>query len=199
MSMIIKGRRVLLRPLRETDFDAWNEVRDRCGDWLTRWEPLPPAGWGDPNGRRLFVSRCMARESEARTGASHSFGIFVDGRFIGEANLSGIARGALQSGNIGYWIDMKEAGHGYVPEAVATIFRFAFEDLGLHRIQISIVPRNQPSHRVVEKLELRHEGMARRYIEIAGVWEDHDLFAITVEEWIARRRFFMDNFILPRL
>jgi ribosomal-protein-alanine N-acetyltransferase len=104
----------------------------------------------------------MARESEARTGASHSFGIFVDGRFIGEANLSGIARGALQSGNIGYWIDMKEAGHGYVPEAVATIFRFAFEDLGLHRIQIPIVPRNQPSHRVVEKLELRLEGMAQR-------------------------------------
>jgi ribosomal-protein-alanine N-acetyltransferase len=38
----------------------------------------------------------------------------------------------------------------------------------------------------VEKLGLRCEGVAERFLEINGVWEDHLRFAITVEEWTAR-------------
>ena len=41
--------------------------------------------------------------------------------------------------------------------------------------------------RVVEKLALREEGVAVRYLEIDGIWEDHVRYAITVEEWIERR------------
>jgi [ribosomal protein S5]-alanine N-acetyltransferase len=40
---------------------------------------------------------------------------------------------------------------------------------------------------VVEKLEIRNEGVAERYLEINGTWEDHVRYAITVEEWIERR------------
>ncbi len=67
------------------------------------------------------------------------------------------------------------------------ITRFAFESLDLHRIQVSIVPRNAPSRRVVEKLEMRCEGLAERYLEIDGVWEDHLRYAMTVEEWRVRK------------
>ncbi len=87
---------------------------------------------------------------------------------------------------MGYWIDQDCAGHGYVPEALVVLARFAFEDLGLHRLQVAIVPRNQPSRRVVEKLGLRCEGTAERYLEINGVWEDHLRYAITAEEWAQR-------------
>jgi len=65
--------------------------------------------------------------------------------------------------------------------------RFAFESLGLHRVEISIIPRNAASRRVVEKLGLRVEGLAERYLEIDGVWEDHIRFAVTTEEWQQRR------------
>ena len=77
-------------------------------------------------------------------------------------------------------------GNGYTPEALVVAARFAFEDLRLHRLQVSIVPRNSASLRVVEKLGLRCEGLAERYVEINGVWEDHLRFAITVEEWMVR-------------
>jgi [ribosomal protein S5]-alanine N-acetyltransferase len=63
----------------------------------------------------------------------------------------------------------------------------AFEDLHLHRVQISIIPRNTASRRVVEKLGIRDEGLAQRYLEINGTWEDHIRYAITLEEWDARR------------
>ena len=64
--------------------------------------------------------------------------------------------------------------------------RFAFEDLRLHRLQIAIIPRNHPSRRVVEKVGIRLEGTAERYLEINGNWEDHLRYAITTEEWHER-------------
>ena len=64
--------------------------------------------------------------------------------------------------------------------------RFAFEELRLHRLQIAIIPRNASSRRVMEKLSYREEGVAERYLEINGVWEDHVRYAITVEEWAER-------------
>jgi ribosomal-protein-alanine N-acetyltransferase len=73
-----------------------------------------------------------------------------------------------------------------MPEALVLVARFAFEQVHLHRIQVSIIPRNQRSRRVVEKLKLRDEGIAQRYLEINGVWEDHVRYALTVEEWQER-------------
>jgi ribosomal-protein-alanine N-acetyltransferase len=35
---------------------------------------------------------------------------------------------------------------------------------------------------VIEKLDFRREGYAERYLQIAGRWEDHILFARTSEE-----------------
>ena len=46
--------------------------------------------------------------------------------------------------------------------------------------------RNAASRRVAEKLKLRDEGTAQRYLEINGVWEDHIRFAITSEDWSER-------------
>jgi ribosomal-protein-alanine N-acetyltransferase len=45
------------------------------------------------------------------------------------------------------------------------------------------MPSNKASLRVIEKAGYRREGSAPRYLCIAGAWEDHLLFAVTVEEW----------------
>ena len=112
----------------------------------------------------------------------------MDGRFGGEVTLSSIQRGPFQSAFIGYWVDQALAGHGYVPEAVVMTLHFSFEALGLHRVEISIIPRNQASRRVVEKLDIRMEGVAERFLEIDGTWEDHARYAMTSEEWGQRKR-----------
>jgi len=74
-----------------------------------------------------------------------------------------------------------------VPESVVVTLRFAFEAISLHRVEISIIPRNRASRRVVEKLGIRQEGVAERFLEIDGVWEDHARYAITSEEWSIRQ------------
>jgi ribosomal-protein-alanine N-acetyltransferase len=184
----LPGKRITLRPLSPSDWEAWREVRIRCRDWLVKWEPRAIAGHPDPTeDRRAFVARCSARDRERELGSGYGFGIFVDGRFCGEINLNSIQRGPFQNAYIGYWMDEAMAGRSYTPEAVVVLSRFAFEELGLHRVQISIIPRNSASRRVVEKLSLRAEGIAERYLEINGTWEDHIRFALTSEEWEARR------------
>lgn len=182
------GRRIVLRSLVPEDFPQWREVRRRNEDWLTQWEPSRVQGAPDVvEDRNAFVLRCHARDRERQLGTGYGFGVFVGGSFAGEINLSSVQRGPFQSGYVGYWIDQVQAGKSYTSEAVVVLSRYAFDDLRLHRLQISIIPRNHRSHRVVQKLGIRDEGTALRYLEINGTWEDHVRYAITSEEWAERR------------
>ncbi len=184
----------------------WREVRRRNAAWLAPWEPAPPPGQpSDTESRAAFNGRCGAREREWQMGSGFGFGLFLapEGtarrsyRFAGEINLSGVQRGPFQNAYVGYWTDKGESGCGYMPEALVVACRFAFEDLGLHRLQVAIIPRNRASRRVVEKLGLREEGLAQRYLAINGVWEDHLRFAITSEEWQQRRVELLDRWVFP--
>lgn len=182
------GRRVVLRPLTPQDFPAWSEVRRRNDAWLTPWEPRRPPSQLDPTiNRDAYHTRCAARDRDMTSGAAYGFGVFVDHQLAGEVNLNHVLRGAMQSATVGYWIDRARAGRALTAEGVVIVARFAFEQLDLHRLEICIVPRNTNSRRVMEKLAIREEGIAVRYLEINGVWEDHIRYGVTVEEWAERR------------
>ena len=190
------GKRVMLRSLQVSDFSEWNKVRQDNINWLTKWEPTRPPGMPDViNDRNAFGARCNARDRERHLRSGYGFGIFVKGKFCGEINLSSIQRGPFQSCYVGYWIDEGHAGNGYTPEALAVVLKYAFEDLDLHRVQVAIIPRNSSSRRVVEKLSLREEGIAERYLEINGKWEDHIRYAFTSEEWDHRKEEITERWI----
>lgn len=187
LSLRLYGKRVMLRPTVSQDFDAWSEVRKRNGEWLLVWEPrISPLAPDPADSRDIFASRCAARDRERAAGTNYSFGLFVNGACVGEVNLNNVLRGAVQCATIGYWIDKAHAGNGYVAEAVVVLARFAFEELRLHRLEICIIPRNANSRRVMQKLDFREEGIAERFLEINGVWEDHVRYGFTVEEWSQR-------------
>jgi [ribosomal protein S5]-alanine N-acetyltransferase len=181
------GKRVVLRPLVAADFPEWTEVRVRNDAWLTKWEPQRLDHRHDPiRHRDAFAARCSHRERERQGGTAYGFGLFVDQSFAGEVNLNNVIRGAMQCATVGYWIDQARAGHRYVAEAVVVVARYAFRELRLHRLEINIVPRNRNSRRVMERLQIREEGVAQRFLEINGVWEDHLRFGFTAEEWAER-------------
>ncbi|MFV0308512.1 MAG: GNAT family N-acetyltransferase [Desertimonas sp.] len=182
------GKRVMLRPLVAADFDAWRHTRTANDAWLRPWEPRRPPLVNDPTHQRdVFATRCAIRDRDASHGSAFGFGLFVRDQLAGEVNLNHVLRGALQTGTIGYWIDQAWAGQSLVAEGVVVLAQFAFEQLDLHRLEICIVPRNHNSRRVMQKLELREEGIALRYLEINGTWEDHVRYGFTVEEWKMRR------------
>lgn len=103
------------------------------------------------------------------------------GVILGRITLT-VSRGSFQNAYLGYWCDHGQQRVGLMTECLAVAVAFAFDALALHRIQAAIMPRNSASLRVIEKLAFRREGIAERYLQIAGVWEDHLLFARTAEE-----------------
>lgn len=179
------GPRVVLRPLRFEDWADWREIRERGRVWLETWEPRLEPGTADPvTDREAFRSRCNAWDRQRNFDAAYGFGMFLaNGRLIGEVSLGSVQRGPFQTAYIGYWVDEQYAGHGYVPEGVVLIMQYAFDVLALHRLEAAIVPRNAASRRVAEKLRLREEGTALRFLQIQGVYEDHVRYAITSEEY----------------
>jgi ribosomal-protein-alanine N-acetyltransferase len=191
------GPRVELRALRVDDFPVWRDVRVRSRDWLEPWEPLPEPGSPDPAlDREAFRARCGAWERQRHFDSAYGFGMFLhDGRFAGEISLGSVQRGPFQSAFVGYWVDAEHAGRGLIPEGVAVMLRYGFDDLLLHRIEAAIVPRNAASRRVAEKLGMRDEGVAVRFLQIRGRWEDHVRYAITAEEFDARRDEIVERFL----
>ena len=121
-------------------------------------------------------------------GSAYAFAVLdIDrgDRLIGRVALSNVVRGPWQNATLGYWIDKDALGMGHATRAVRLVLRFAFEHAGLHRVQPAIIPRNQRSVRVAEKAGFRLEGRALRYLKINGTWEDHDVYALTAEDWKA--------------
>ncbi|AWB46357.1 RimJ/RimL family protein N-acetyltransferase [Paenibacillus sp. CAA11] len=170
-----------LRPLREEDAEQLLDLRVRNRAFLQPYEPIRPEGYLTLEEQRKQIGHS---HEAARSGLGQVFGIFIRRAdlLIGRIELSGIARGPFQNANLGYFMDKDHNGKGYMSLAVRGCVGFAFEQLGLHRIQAAVMPHNLPSRRVLGKAGFREEGLAQRYLKINGSWADHVLYAITAEE-----------------
>jgi ribosomal-protein-alanine N-acetyltransferase len=178
----LNGEKIQLRPPRLSDRAQWNRVRAENREWLSPWEatlPLVPDGAPASeflNKRPSFYSMVRALNREAHAGRSYSFMIWHDKNLVGQITLGGVIYGALRGGHIGYWIDKNYAGRGFTTEAVKAVTSFAFDGLGLHRIEINIRPENAASIRVAEKAGYRFESDRSEFLHIAGAWRDHKSF-----------------------
>jgi RimJ/RimL family protein N-acetyltransferase len=89
---------------------------------------------------------------------------------------------------LGYWVGRPYWNHGYCTEAAAAVVKYAFEDLGLNRVQARHMTRNPASGRVMQKIGMAHEGKLRQQARRWGVFEDLEMYAILLEEYEAARR-----------
>ena len=67
--------------------------------------------------------------------------------------------------------------------ALRVLLPTLFGELNLHRVEAACIPTNAPSIRVLEKCGFSREGLARRYLCINGVWQDHLLFGLLHEDF----------------
>ena len=108
-----------------------------------------------------------------------------DNAIIGTLNFSQIFRGSFQNAYLGYQLFAGYTGNGYMTEAVAIALRYAFNDLGLHRIEANVQPVNKASVAVLLRSGFTKEGFSKRYLKINGRWRDHERWAILKEDWEA--------------
>jgi [ribosomal protein S5]-alanine N-acetyltransferase len=173
---------VELHPLRRRDAADWCRLRRANEDWLSPWEPTSPIPWAVRHTPAAYRAMRRAVARRARAGTSLPFAIRVEDRLAGQVTIDNIVRGAMRSGNIGYWIDRSTAGRGFASLAVALACDHAFREGGLHRLQADIRPENARSQALVRRLGFRQEGLLRRYLDIDGDWRDHLTFALLAED-----------------
>jgi ribosomal-protein-alanine N-acetyltransferase len=101
---------------------------------------------------------------------------------VGGVTLTNVRRGVTQTATLGYWLGAPYTGRGLAHDALQALIPFAFDVLRLHRIEAAVMPLNTPSLRVLERLGFTREGIARRYLKIAGDWQDHFNYALLAED-----------------
>ena len=97
---------------------------------------------------------------------------------IGNVSLTNIRRGPFQSADLGYGLDHHHQGQGLMTEALRALCDYAFNVMGLHRLQANHLPENLRSAAVLKRLGFQVEGIARELLLIDGQWRDHVLNAL---------------------
>ena len=174
--------RLLLRQLGPESAAAVRDYGLRSIALHTPWDPIRPDDyWELP----VVAERLRAQLLEAELGRSlctYLSAKSAPDRVIGVVNLRNITREPPMSAVIGYGLAPEAVGMGFMSEAIECISAIGFDELGLHRLEINIIPRNARSIAVAERAGFRREGVSRRYLKIAGRWEDHVRYAKLSED-----------------
>jgi [ribosomal protein S5]-alanine N-acetyltransferase len=177
-----RGERIGLRPPLAADRDEFTKLRRLSRALHEPWEPWPEDGT-DAFGPGAFDGFLSTSDTERKK--RYLAVELASGAIIGYAGLSEIVRGPFQSAYMGYWVGAPYARHGFATEAVGLLLRHSFTVFGLHRVEANIIPQNAGSLAVARRCGLRREGFSPRYLKIAGRWQDHERWALTVEDWLA--------------
>jgi len=172
----VGGDGLLLRTPQMTDYAEWAALRERSRAFLTPWEPTWPE---DDLSRGAFRRRIKRYAEDLRTDQGYAFLIIrnSDNALVGGLTIANVRRGVAQAGSLGYWMGQPFARQGYMTAAVRAVVPFAFTTLRLHRLEAACIPSNAGSIRLLENTGFVREGYAREYLCIAGVWQDHLLYA----------------------
>ncbi|MFI0964992.1 GNAT family N-acetyltransferase [Streptomyces sp. NPDC021080] len=103
------------------------------------------------------------------------------GGIAGFININNIVMGGFLCGALGYGAFAHAAGRGLMTEALGLVVRYAFGEMGLHRLEINAQPGNVASIALARTCGFRLEGFSPAFIHIDGAWRDHERWAITAE------------------
>ncbi|MDP4509613.1 GNAT family N-acetyltransferase [Nonomuraea turcica] len=164
---------VVLRLATKQDAEAMLRAYVRNRDHLRPWEPRRPEEFFTLRGQARRLEDVLEQQAAGRTVPW----VLADGdEIVGRMTLNTIVRGPWLSADLGYWMDARYTGRGLASRAVVEVCRMADQDLGLHRIAAATVLHNAASQRVLLKCGFEPYGLAPRYLEIDGKWQDHRLF-----------------------
>lgn len=173
---------VQLRPLHRRDGRRWSRYRVADEHLLRPVEPTVPGDWYEAHTPQMWRSTVGGLLDMARHGVVLPFAIEVDGEFAGQLTLGNVQHGVVCSCWIGYWVYSGFGGRGVATAAVALGTDHAMRQVGMHRVEATVLEDNAASRTVLARAGYREEGRLQRNLHINGQWRDHLLVAQTVEE-----------------
>ncbi|WP_374007710.1 GNAT family N-acetyltransferase [Leifsonia sp. LS-T14] len=164
---------LILRVRTERDAAALAAAYQRNRGHLAPWDPTRTEDFFTEAGQLSQTRELLAlREMDATLPL-----VLADGDEIaGGITLSGLVRGAFQSATVGYWLDRAHTGRGLASLALNEVVEAARDRYGLHRLQAATLLANHASQSVLTRAGFERIGVAPKYLQIAGRWQDHVLF-----------------------
>jgi len=174
-TQILQTERITLRLPETSDFIEWMNLRRNSAKFLEPWEPVRDGAYLT---RRAFQNRVVWAKRMAKDRRALNMLIFHnDDQLIGGITLDNIQGGVSKSCTVGYWMGEEFTRQGYMAEALNASVQHAFTVLDISRIQAGCLPENTPSRALLEKSGFKYEGVAQSYLQIAGRWRNHVLYA----------------------
>lgn len=173
----LKTPRTHIRLADEADASKLLHYRLENRTHLEPWEPLRESEY-------YTLTHCAKTIADNRENASLDRGYALiafdpdEQVVLATATFANIVRGAFQACHLGYGVAARMQGTGLMREVLEPCIAWVFSELGLHRVMANYLPRNERSARLLAQLGFEREGYAKRYLQIAGVWEDHVLTAL---------------------
>lgn len=171
---------ILMRPFRLEDADeTFAAVRESLPD-LKPWMSWAHDGYSLSDSKE-FIRITRARWQE---GTLFAFAIIdrKSGSILGGASLSHI-HPVYHLCNLGYWVRSSRRGGGVAVRATQLAARYAFEKLGLIRVEIVIATGNAPSIRVAEKVGAHYEGVLRNRMVVGREVFDAHMYSLVPQDF----------------
>ena len=177
----LKAPRVALRHLTPADADDIFAIF--CDAEVMRyWSSVPMETMAEATAYIDHIHEGLRRRDLFQWGISDA----ASGRVIGTCTLLSVSM-PNERGEIGFALARDQWGRGLAREAVTTLITFAFEQLGLHRLEADVDPRNDRSLRVLERLGFRREGRLRDRYFVGGERQDSVVLGLLASDWQGRR------------
>ncbi|MBE9916293.1 GNAT family N-acetyltransferase [Paenibacillus donghaensis] len=178
----LEGERVKLRRLTSRDADemfrCWSDPEVR------RYADLPGMPDAASAAEMIRILNSLSLTDDGlRWGIENAAGKLIGSCGINWWQLEGAYRG-----EIGCELSRPYWGCGYMSEAVSLVVEYAFEEMGLNRIEALTDPRNERAGRLFQALGFMLEGRLRQYRHTDKGFVDADMYAILRHEWEKSRK-----------
>lgn len=176
----LTGEGIRLRPLRDGDtahraaLGRSREIARGFGENLEADEAMTEPDAAKELGRRYGLG-------------PHWMIADQDDEFVGVVRLAPVDV-VNRSARLGIGIlDPARLGHGFGTEAIRLVLRWGFEELGLHRVSLTVVADNSRAVATYTRCGFTTEGRFRDSVWLDGQWRDDLSMAILKPEWTARQ------------
>jgi ribosomal-protein-serine acetyltransferase len=160
---------IVLRPFRFGDATQLHGAVHESLRELKPWMSWATDGYSETTARE-YIAIARARWDEH---TFYAFAITRGEEILGACTLSSI-HAIYHFCNLGYWVRSSCRGQGIAGRAAKLAARFAFEQLGLIRVEIVIGAGNDASIRVAQKIGAHYEGiLLNRMVIGRSIYDAH--------------------------
>ncbi|MDE5416132.1 GNAT family N-acetyltransferase [Alkalihalobacterium chitinilyticum] len=169
---------ISLKILEMKDAERIFELTDRSRDYLREWLP-----WLDMTktvqDTEGFIRMSLKGFAE---GNSMNTAILFNEEIVGIAGFNTINQ-SNKTAQMGYWIGQEYQGNGIITKVSKMLTDYAFNQLGLNKVEIRVAVENKKSRAVPERIGFKNEGCIRQSEWLYDHYVDHIVYGMLAEEW----------------